>query len=132
MGSGATSHKLTIEKNDKYTRCGNKIHHGRQWNTYQKKRGYSHGYQKRDGKLHSGTSINTSVIPGIHANLFYVMQSPNKGFQVTSEGETIIITIFLTEIQFDKKVGNTGSNRFILTTKLYMKPRKTTPLSTKN
>ena len=60
------------------------------------------------------------------------MQSPKKVFQLTPEGEEIILTNFPTEKKFDKKVDNTGSDRFILTTKFYTKPKNTTPLSTKN
>ena len=50
-----------------------------------------HSYQRRDGKLHHVTLSDTSVIPGVHANLFHVTQAPQKGFQVASEGEALII-----------------------------------------
>ena len=50
-----------------------------------------HGWQKCDGQLHCVTFKNTAIIPGLHENIFSVARALQKGFQVTSEGETLII-----------------------------------------
>ena len=43
--------------------------------------GCSHGYQKRDRKIHCRTSSNMSVIAGPYANLFNMKQALQKSFQ---------------------------------------------------
>ena len=63
-----------------------------------------------------------AVILGIHANLFGVTRALKKGLQLTSEGETLILTENSTKIRFDKKTPNNRSEGFILTTKFYKKP----------
>ena len=45
-----------------------------------------------------------------------------KVSQVTSEGETLILRKNAPRIHFDKKIANTGSKIFLLTTKLYKNP----------
>ena len=69
-----------------------------------KKRGDWHGWKKRDLKPHRVTLKNTAVITGLHANTPSVTRSLQKGFQVTSEGETLIIKKNSTEISFDEKM----------------------------
>ena len=59
------------------------------------------------------------VIPGLHANLFIVIQALQKGFQVTSEVETLILKKISTEICFDKKMAKIGGEGFILTANFY-------------
>ena len=47
------------------------------------------------------------------------MRALQKGFQVTSEGEALILKKNSTEITFDKKMANNGGEGFLLTTKFY-------------
>ena len=49
------------------------------------------GYQKCEGKIHHVTLYDTAVIPGLNINLFSVTRAPQKGFQVTSEDEALIL-----------------------------------------
>ena len=46
--------------------------------------GYWHGYQKHDRKIHCVMLSDTVIIPGLYANLFSIMRSLQKIFQVTS------------------------------------------------
>ena len=69
-------------------------------------------YQRRDGKLHHVTLLITSVIPGLHANLFSVTWVLQKVFQVTSEFESLIFKKNPTEIRFDKKMANNSGEDF--------------------
>ena len=59
-----------------------------------------------------------SPIPGLHANLFRVTRALQQGFQLTSEGETLILK-GKTEICFDKKMENKSGEVFLLNTKFY-------------
>ena len=70
------------------------------------KRGNWTGYQSRDGKIHCAMLSNMTVITGLHTNIFIIMQALQKGFQVTSEGETLILKKNSTEICFDEKMDN--------------------------
>ena len=63
-----------------------------------KKCGGWHGYQRRDEKIHRMTLSNTVVITGLHTNIFSMTQPLQKGFQVTSEGEILIIKISPSEV----------------------------------
>ena len=49
-------------------------------------------------------------------------QALQKGFQVTSEYEALILKKKSTEIWFDKKMTNNGGKGYILTAKLYKIP----------
>ena len=62
---------------------------------------------------------NTSVIPGIHTNIFIVTRALKKVFQVTLEYETLILKKKTTDICFDEKMANNCGEGFILTTKFY-------------
>ena len=84
-----------------------------------KKRGDWHGCQKRNRKLHHLTLTNTAVIPGLHANLFSVTRALQKGFQLTSDGKTLILKKNSTKIRFDEKMANTAGEGFLFTTKFY-------------
>ena len=53
-----------------------------------------------------------------------------KVSQVTSEGETLILRKNAPRIHFDKKIANTGSKIFLLTTKLYKNPNDAAILDT--
>ena len=46
-------------------------------------------------------------------------QSIQKGLQVTSEGETLILKKYSTKICFDKKMVNKVREGFLFTTKFY-------------
>ena len=59
---------------------------------------------------------NTTVIPDLHANIFSMTLSLQKGFQVMPEGE---IKKNSTKIRFDKKMANKSSKGFLLTTKFH-------------
>ena len=59
------------------TKCGN-------WN----------GYHRRDTKLYCMTLSNIYVIPGLHTKLFRVTRSLHPDFQVTSEGEPLILMTY--------------------------------------
>ena len=83
-----------------------------------KKCGGWHGYQRRDEKIHRMTLSNTVVITGLHANIFSMTQPLQKGFQVTSEGEILIIKKNPTEIYFDEKMANKSGEGFLLTAKV--------------
>ena len=62
---------------------------------------------------------NKDVIPGLHENLFIVLQELQNGFYMTSEGETLILKTNSTEIYFHEKMEKHGGNGFLLNTKLY-------------
>ena len=81
-----------------------------------------HVHHKHDRKLHRAKLSDMSIILGRHANLFIITQSLQKGFQVVSEGEALILKKNSTEIRFDKKIVNNGGEGFILTTKFYNSP----------
>ena len=51
-----------------------------------------------------------------------MLQELQKGFWVTSEGDTLILKRNLTKIRFDEKIANNGSKGLILATKFYMNP----------
>ena len=51
-----------------------------------------------------------------------VTQAPQKGFQVMSEGEALIPKKISTEIRFDQKMKNNGSEGFLSITKFYKNP----------
>ena len=65
------------------------------------KNGDWHVWQKRNVKLHHVTLTNTTVIPGLHANLFSMMRALKKCFQLTSKVETLILKKNSTKIRFD-------------------------------
>ena len=71
---------------------------------------------------------NTVVVPGLHKYLFNVTQALQKGFKLTSEGETLILKKNSTEILFDKKIVNKSGKEFILTTKFHKSTNDTTLL----
>ena len=75
-------------------------------------RGNWHGCQKCDRKLHCVTLTNAALIPGLHANIFNVMQALQKGFQVTSEGKTLILKNNSTEIRFYDKMAKNPAKDF--------------------
>ena len=83
------------------------------------KHGNWHDWNKRSRKLHPVTLTNMVVIPCLHPNLFNVAWALQKGFQLTSEGETLILKKISTVIVFDKKVANKSGKGFLLTTKFY-------------
>ena len=56
------------------------------------KRGYYHGYQKRDGKLHCGTSTDISIITGLHANPFSIKDPPPPWICCTTIVHEIILS----------------------------------------
>ena len=56
---------------------------------------------------------------GLHAKPFIVTWGLQKVFQLTPEGETLILKKKSTNIRFDKKIANKASEGFILTTKFY-------------
>ena len=99
-----TKAKVTVR--DSITLTGKKQ---RNWN----------GYQRRDRKLHCMMLSNTAVIPGLHANLFIMKRSLQKGLKATSEGETLILKETFTEICSDEKIANYGGKGFLMTTKFY-------------
>ena len=84
-----------------------------------KKRGDWHGYQKCDGILHHVTLFDMEIIPGLHTNLFSMERALKKFFQVTPEGEALIINKNSTNIFFDKKMENNGCEGFLPTTRFY-------------
>ena len=57
-------------------------------------------------------------MPGLNENLFSVMRALQKGLQVLSGGEALILNKNSTVISFDRKMANTGDKDFLLTTKL--------------
>ena len=54
--------------------------------------------------------------------------SNKKGFQVTSEGNSIILKKYAIGIRFCQKIANIDCNRFIFTTNIYKDPRDATLL----
>ena len=120
VDSGATSHMVKSEENmtnlkDAKTRVtvgyirtltGTKCDNCNIW-------------KKRDGKIHRVTLTNTAVISGLHAYIFSVTRSLEKGFQVTSEGEIPILKKKSTKICFDEKMMNKASKGFLLTTNFF-------------
>ena len=75
------------------------------------------GYQKHDDNLHRVALSNSSVILGVHKYIFSVTRALQKGFQIMSEVEALILKKHLTTIHFDEKRANTGGEGFLLTTK---------------
>ena len=78
----------------------------------EKKHSDWHIWYKRNKKLHSVTLKNTAAIPGLHANLFIMTKELQKYFQLTSEGETLILKKNSTEIRFGKKMANKPTKYF--------------------
>ena len=62
---------------------------------------------------------NTTAIPVLHANLCSVIQAIHAVFQVTLEGNTLILRGKSTVISFDNKLADKSSERFLITTKFY-------------
>ena len=113
--SSATSHKLNSEENmmnlkDPKTR----VTAGDSRTLTGTKHGDWHFYHRCDGKIHHLTLSNTAAIPGLHTNLFSVTRSLQKGFQVKSEGKTLILNKISTDICFDKKMEIPTLHRIIL------------------
>ena len=75
--------------------------------------GNCRGYQRRDGKLHHVKLSNIAVIPVPYVNILSMVLAQKKGFQVTSEGETLILKKNSTYISFDEKMVNKGCEGFI-------------------
>ena len=63
------------------------------------------------------TLQNRTVILGLHASLFILMQTVQKGFQLKSEDETLIIKKNSTEILVDKKMAKKAGRGFLLATR---------------
>ena len=72
------------------------------------KHGNWNGYQRCGRKLYRVTLSATSVIKGLHAHLFSMTEPLQQGFQVTPEGEDLILKKNSTDSRFDKKMGNNG------------------------
>ena len=92
MDSGATSHMVYLEENmtnlndykTQVTIGYSRNHDGTKHDNW-------NGYQRRDRKLHRVTLSNMYIIPGLYSNVFIVTRAPQKGFQVTQEGKTLIL-----------------------------------------
>ena len=84
-----------------------------------KKHGDWHVYNKRDRKILCVTLSNMDLKPGLHDNLFIVMQELHRCFQVAPEGETLILRKRTNKIQFEEKNSNNSGKGFLLTTKYY-------------
>ena len=65
------------------------------------------------------TLSNTSAIPGLHANIFGMRRALQKGFQVMSEGETLILNKKSTGFCFDDKMAKISGKGFQLITKFH-------------
>ena len=63
--------------------------------------------------------FNLTVIPGLHTNIFSVIQALQKGFKGTSEYETLILKKNSTDIHFGEKMANNRGEVFLLTTNFY-------------
>ena len=55
---------------------------------------------------------DATIIIGLHGNLFSMMQSLKKIFQVVSQSTALIMEKNLTKICFDKEMANNGSDLF--------------------
>ena len=107
VGSVATSQMVNLKKNmTNHKDAEARVAVGDSRTLTGTKCGDWHRYQKRDGKLHHVTLSDTAIIPGRHTNIFSMTLSLKKGFQVTSEGEALILKKNSTDIQFDKKWRN--------------------------
>ena len=60
-----------------------------------------------------------STIIDVHPNIFSVTRELQKGYQVTSEGDTLILKKNPTEVRFDGKMTNKYGKGFLPTTNLY-------------
>ena len=60
-----------------------------------------------------------AIISGLHTNIFRVTRALQKSYQLTSEGEILIIKKNSTEICFDEKMENKSGRGFLPTTKFY-------------
>ena len=72
-----------------------------------------HRYQKNDMNLHNVMLYDMDVIPGLHPTIFRMTWEPQKGFQVASEYEALILKKNVTDICFEKKMANNGSKGFL-------------------
>ena len=66
------------------------------------------GYWRHDKTLHRLMISNMDVITGLHSNIFIIKWALQRGFQVTSEGDTLILKKRSTSIGFGKKMRNNG------------------------
>ena len=83
------------------------------------KHGGCHGYHRRDVELHHVKLSNTAMISGLYKIIFSMTQTLQKGFQVMSEGETLIFKKNSTVIRFYEKMLNKSGKGFLLNTKFY-------------
>ena len=68
------------------------------------------------------TLSDTALLPGLLNILFSMTRELQKLFQVTSEGETLILKKNSTEIRFNKKMVKNDGEGFILTINFYKSP----------
>ena len=72
-----------------------------------------------------------AVITGLHVNIFCMTQAQQKGFQVTSEGETPTLNKNPITIRFNKKMENNSGKIFLRTTKFYKIANNADPFPSK-
>ena len=102
--SGNTSHMVNLKGNMKNLKDTEiRVTIGDSRTLAITKHGDWHGYQILDRNLHRMTLTNTDAIPGIHTNVFSVTRLLQKGFQVKSEGETLLLNKHSTNIFLMRK-----------------------------
>ena len=87
-----------------------------------------HGCHKRDGRLHCVALTDTAVIIGLCTNLIIMKRAHQKGHQVTSEGEDLILKKSSTIIRPVNKITSNGGKIFLLTIKFCKSTNETTIL----
>ena len=120
VDSGATSHMVNLEENMTNLKNAKTRVTVRDCKTITRtKFGDWQGWQKHSKNIYHVTLINMSAIPFLNENLFSMTLSLQKGFQMTSEGETQILKKNSTKIRFYEKMANKAREIFLLTTNFY-------------
>ena len=84
--------------------------------------GYWKGYQKRDGKFYQVTCTNTAYIPDLSVNIFSVTRALNKGFNVKSDKESLVLNKNTTILKFEDRLDHVNGGGYLLTARLYTSP----------
>ena len=74
------------------------------------KHGNLHGCHKPDRKICRVTLSYVSIIPVLHTNIFTVTQALNESFQVTPEGEALILKKIPPRFALPRKWCTTAAN----------------------
>ena len=85
--------------------------------------GYWKGNHKRDGKFYLVTRTETSYIPDLSVNIFSMTHALTKGFNMTSEKESLILKKNATILKFEDHLYHGNEDISLLDTRVYASPK---------